>query len=136
MKKIFTVSVVSLLGLAFLFTAGCKKTTSDPAEAIVGHMKAVFKLMKDNKDDCEKMQKEVISYTESNKEAIQATVKRLNEMEKKLSEAEKKKYKEKVKKMSEDMMKESLAVMMEVAQKCPSQMPKVNKAIDFMKGTK
>lgn len=132
MKRIITVSVASLAALALLFSASCKKTSSDPGEALMGHMKTIFKLMKDNKDDCDKMLKEVTAYTESNKADLQDAVKKLKEMETKLSEADKKKYEEKMKKMSEDMMKDSMAVMMEVAQKCPAQMQKVGKAMSFM----
>ncbi len=136
MKKIITVSIASLASLALLFSAGCKKNSSDPAEAVMGHMKTIFKLMKDNKDDCDKMLKEVTAYTDSNKAELQDAVKKLKEMEKKLSDEEKKKYEEKMKKMSEDMMKESMAVMMEVAQKCPAQMQKVGKAMSFMDNLK
>ncbi len=139
MKKTLTVAVAALACAALLFSVGCSKSGSsggDPGEALMNHMKTIFKLMKDNKDDCDKMASEVVAYSEKNKAELEGLGKKLAEMEKKMSEEEKKKYEEKMKKAAEDMLKESMAVMMEVGQKCPTQMQKIGEAMKFMENIK
>ncbi len=134
MKKILTVSVASVAAAALLFSIGCSKSGSsgDPGEALMGHMKAIFKILKDNTDDCDAAVEKVTAYTEENKAELEALGKKLKEMEKEMSEEEKKKYEEKMKKMAEGMVKESMAAMMEFGKKCPTQMKEISEAMQFM----
>ena len=139
MKKSLTVAVAALACTALLFSIGCSKSGSsggDPGEALMNHMKTIFKIMKDNKDDCDKLASEVVSYTEKNKADLESLGKKMAEMEKKMTEEEKKKYEEKMKKQAEAMLKESMAVMMEVGSKCPTQMQKISEAMKFMETVK
>lgn len=139
MKKTLTIAIAALACASLLFSVACSKSGSsggDPGEALMGHMKTIFKLMKDNKDNCDKLATEVVAYTDKNKTELEGLGKALAEMEKKMSEEEKKKYEEKMKKQAEEMLKESMAVMMEVGQKCPTQMQKIGEAMKFMENVK
>lgn len=135
MKKVLTVSVASLAAIALLVSIGCSKSGSsggDPGEQMMGHMKTIFKLIKDNTAECDKAVAEVKSYTEKNKADLEGIAKALKEMEAKMSEEEKKAYEEKMKKHAEEMVKESMAVMMDFGTKCPQQMQQIGEAMKFM----
>ena len=51
MKKL----VLIVVAVAFSFSLGCSKSSSDPLEAMIGHTKAMLQIIKDNKADCNKV---------------------------------------------------------------------------------
>lgn len=130
MKKFLTVSLVSLAAISLLVSVGCSK--KDPVDAMMGHMKTIVKLLKDNKADCDKAVTAVTEYVNKNKSELESIKKQLEEMEKKMSDEEKKKYEEKMKKEAEGMMKDMMAVMMEFTNKCPDKMAKLGEAMKFL----
>jgi uncharacterized transporter YbjL len=106
--------------------------TGDPGEAMVKHMTAMIKIIKDNKDDCDKIVKELEGYSTKNKVEIQKIVKTGKEMEAKMSEKDKEEYAAKMMKKMEPIIKDSMAVMMEISQKCPEHSAKISAAMgDF-----
>ncbi len=130
MKRIALFAIVSIA--AFSLILGCSKSSGDPGEAMVKHMTAMIKIIKDNKDDCDKIVSELEAYQAKNKEEIQKIVKAGKEMEAKMSDKEKEEYAAKMMKKMEPIIKDSMAVMMEVSQKCPEHSAKISAAMgDF-----
>ena len=130
MKRIALFAIVSIAAFSLIF--GCSKSSGDPGEAMVKHMGAMIKIIKDNKDDCDKVVSELEAYSAKNKEEIQKIVKTGKEMEAKMSDKEKEEYAAKMMKKMEPMLKENMAVMMEVSQKCPEHSAKISAAMgDF-----
>jgi hypothetical protein len=130
MKRIALFAIVSIA--AFSLVLGCSKSSGDPGEAMVKHMTAMIKIIKDNKDDCDKIVSELEAYQAKNKEEIQKIVKAGKEMEAKMSDKEKEEYAAKMMKKMEPIIKDSMAVMMEVSQKCPEHSAKISAAMgDF-----
>ena len=129
MKKL----VILLVAVAFAFSLGCSKSSSDPLEAMISHTKAMLKIIKDNKDDCGKVVSELEAYTKANKAEFEKIAKAGEEMEKSMSEEEKKKFAEKAMKKMEGIVKESMTVIMEINQKCPEQAAKIGEAMRAIK---
>ncbi len=130
MKRIALFAIVSIAAFSLIF--GCSKSSGDPGEAMIKHMGAMIKIIKDNKDDCDKIVKELEAYSTSNKEEIQKIVKAGKEMETKLSDKEKEEYAAKMMKKMEPIIKDSMSVMMEISTKCPEHSAKISAALgDF-----
>jgi hypothetical protein len=130
MKRIALFAIVSVATFSLIF--GCSKSSGDPGEAMVKHMTAMIKIIKDNKDDCDKIVKELEGYSTKNKVEIQKIVKTGKEMEAKMSEKDKEEYAAKMMKKMEPIIKDSMAVMMEISQKCPEHSAKISAAMgDF-----
>jgi L-2-hydroxyglutarate oxidase LhgO len=96
-------------------------------------MTAMIKIIKDNKDDCDKIVSALEAYSSSNKEEIQKIVKAGKEMEAKMSDKEKEEYAAKMMKKMEPIIKDSMSVMMEVSQKCPEHSAKISAAMGEFK---
>lgn len=127
--------VLSLIAATVLAGSfSCKKSGGDPAEEMMAHMKSIFGLLKDNAQDCDKAVREVTSYIEKNKTALQEVQKQVKEMEAKMSEEEQKKMEEKMKTEAETMMKDAMTVMMDMSQRCPEQMKKIGEQMEFLRG--
>lgn len=131
MKRIVLFTIVSIAAFSLIF--GCSKSSGDPGETVVKHMTAMIKLIKDNKDDCDKIVKELEAYSAKNKEEIQKMVKTGKEMEAKMSDKEKEEYAAKMMKKMEPIMKDNMAVMMEISQKCPEHSAKISAAMGAFK---
>ena len=132
MKKFALSAIVCLAALSLICTLGCSKK-SDPAEAMIAHTTAMMKIIKDNKDDCGKVVKELEAYGSKHKSEFEELAKAGKEMEKSMSEEEKKEYAAKMMKKMEPMLKENMTVMMEVSQKCPEQAAAIGQAMQVMK---
>lgn len=130
MRKFALIALVSLAAVSLIF--GCSKK-SDPAEAMIGHTTAMMKIIKDNKEDCAKVVKELEAYAAKHKSEFEELAKQGKEMEKSMSEDEKKEYAAKMMKKMEPMLKENMAIMMEVSQKCPEQAAAIGQAMQVMK---
>jgi hypothetical protein len=133
MKKLLVISFVSVVACFLVLSTGCSK--KDPGDALFSHMTTIFKLVKDNMDDCDKAAKAVTDYTADNKGELEKLAAKLNEMDKNMSDEEKKKYEEKMGKKAEAMMKEA-ASMMSFHQKCPEQAKSLQEAMAFMEAIK
>lgn len=131
MKKVALFAVVALASLSLL--VGCSKTPSDPGDAMITHMSAMFKIIKDNKEDCDKVASALEAYSSKHKQEIEKLVKAGKEMEAKMSDTEKKEYEEKMMKKMEPFIAETMTVMMEISQKCPEHMAKISAAMGDMK---
>jgi predicted nucleic acid-binding Zn-ribbon protein len=130
MKRIALFAIVSIAAFSLIF--GCSKSSGDPGEAMVKHMTAMIKVIKDNKDDCDKIVAELEAYSSKHKEEIQQIVKAGKEMEGKMSDKEKEEYAAKLMKKMEPIIKDSMSIMMEVSQKCPEHSAKISAAMgDF-----
>ena len=130
MKRFALIAIVSIA--AFSLILGCSKSSGDPGEAMIKHMTAMIKIIKDNKEDCDKIVSALEAYSASNKEEIQKIVKAGKEMETKMSDKEKEEYAAKMMKKMEPIIKDSMSVMMEVSQKCPEHSAKISAAMgDF-----
>jgi hypothetical protein len=132
MKK-FAISVlVCLAALSLVCSLGCSKK-SDPADAMIGHITAMAKIIKDNKADCNKVVKELEAYTSKHKGEFEELKKQGEEMDKKMSDEEKKEYAAKMMKKMGPMLQENMAVMMEVSKNCPEQAAAIGQAMSVMK---
>jgi len=129
MKKL----VIVLVAVAFAFSLGCSKSSDDPLEAMITHTKAMLKIIKDNKDDCNKVVSELEAYTKEHQKEFEEISKKGKEMEKNMSDEDKKKYAEKAMKKMEGIVKESMTVIMEINQKCPEQAAKIGEAMRAIK---
>ncbi len=129
MKKL----VLLLVAVAFTFSLGCSKSSSDPLEAMISHTTAMLKIIKDNKADCNKVASELEAYTKSHEKEFAEIKKQGEEMEKKMSDEDKKKYAEKAMKKMGGLIKDSMATIMEINQKCPDQAAKIGEAMRAIK---
>ena len=81
----------------------------------------MVKIASDNKDNCEKVVKELDGYVNKHKKEFEEIAKAGAQMEQKMSEEEKKQLEERVLKKFQSMM----IVTMEISQKCPAQAARV-----------
>jgi hypothetical protein len=135
MKKALIGVVALVAAVALVLSIGCSKksSSSDPGEFIMNYMKDVLKIVKDNSGNCDKAIKDLTSYAEKNKPAMEEAKKAAEEMEKKMSDAEKKEYGEKMMKSMEGVMKDSMSAVMEFSTKCPEQAAKLGEVMGSFK---
>jgi len=127
MNRILTIAVTAAVCASWLLLASCSKSSpKDPVDTYMDHMKTIFNLMKDNKDDCEKLASAVTAYTEKNRA----------EIEKSMSDEDKKKFEDQVQKRMEAILKERMAVLIDIAQRCPTQMDRIDKAMKVVETAK
>lgn len=133
MKKLLLIAAAAALALSW----GCSKKSSDPLEAMIGHTKtitkAMMKIIKDNKDDCNKLVTALEKYRSDHQAEFAELKKQSEEMEKSMSAEEKKKLGEKVTKKMGSLLQESMATVMELNQKCPEQAAKISAAMNVMR---
>ena len=129
MKKLLVLAAATALVLSW----GCSKKSSDPLDAMIGHTKAMMKIIKDNKDDCNKVVAALEKY-KSDHQAEFAELKKQGEaMEKSMSDEQKKKYAEEAMKKMGSLIQDSMATVMELNQKCPEQAAKISASLIVMK---
>lgn len=134
MKRFVLCTLAAIAALSLLLAPACSKSSSgDPMDDMIKHTKAMIQIIKDNKDDCEKVVKELNAYTEKHKKEFEELSKKGKEMEKSMSEEDKKKYAEKAMKKMEGILKDSMSVMMEINQKCPEHAAKIGEAMRAIK---
>lgn len=129
MKKL----VLIVVAMAFSFSLGCSKSSSDPLEGMITHTKAMLKIIKDNKADCNKVVSELEAYTKAHQKEFAEIKKQGEDMEKSMSDEDKKAYAEKAMKKMGALIKDSMATVMEINQKCPDQAAKIGEAMRAIK---
>ena len=133
MKKI-TVSFLALIVLlSFASPWGCAKKGGDPLDDIHRHIKSMLKIVKDNKADCNKVVSELETYLAQHKAEFVEIQKKTDAMRKSMTPEDLKKYQEKEFEKNKDVVTESMAVVMEINQKCPEQAAKIGEVLRAVK---
>ena len=134
MKRNIIVLIASLAAISLLFSVACSKKSSggDPLEGMIKHMSAMVQIMKDNKDDCDKLSTKLEAYTKEHKADLQALKKAGEEMEQKMTDEEKKAFEEKAMKKMEPIMKDVMTLSLEISQKCPDKAAAIGNAMNVL----
>lgn len=126
------VATVTASSGALAQTVSVTVSIENPIEAMIGHIKAIFTLIKEHSQDCDKAAQAVTNYVTENRSALRVLQKRAKEMEARLGPEEKAELEEKVKADMMSFMQDSMAVMMEIGQRCPEQMKQIGEAMEAM----
>jgi capsule polysaccharide export protein KpsE/RkpR len=98
------------------------------------HMEAIFGILHDNIDDCQRAVNTTRHYMDEQTTEIKLVAKRYQALRKNMSAAEKKKFSDTQKKRLDDWLKKFLPKIMEFSQKCPQDFQKVGSLFEAFKG--
>ncbi|MBW1810477.1 MAG: hypothetical protein JRJ87_19930 [Deltaproteobacteria bacterium] len=101
---------------------------------VLEHMEAIFGILTDNIDDCQRAVNTCKNYMDEQTAEIRLVVKRYQALKKSMSAAENKKFKETHQKILQDWIKKFLPKIMEFSQKCPQDFQKVGGLFEAFKG--
>jgi hypothetical protein len=93
----------------------------------------MIQIIKDNKDDCDKVVTELQAYTKNHKKDFEDLAEAGKKMEDGMTEEQLKTYNEKMMEKMEPLLKDSLALMMEVGQRCPEKAAQIGESMRAIK---
>jgi hypothetical protein len=100
---------------------------------MVGHMKEINQLTKDNLADCNKVAEEVQKYVKANEEELKTLSAQAEEAKKTMTDTDKAKMAQSVMALIAPIMQEMMTTQSQFMQKCPEQSVAVNEAMKNFK---
>jgi septal ring factor EnvC (AmiA/AmiB activator) len=102
------------------------------ADKLLIHMKAIFKVLGDNADNCETAIKSINNYIFEHKKELQEVATEIKKMENKLTAEEKQAFEMQMQAKAQTMVQETMGTMMQFAQNCPNHVEQIGEALKFL----
>lgn len=112
-----------LLALGMVFSSSCSKT--NPTDAIIKHTESMLKIIRDNRDDCDKLIKELSTYTEEHKQDFNKLNAQAKKLEADMTPEQKAQYQAETMQKLSGTLQESIAAIMEISKKCPEKAARI-----------